>query len=67
LESAEADALRFRAPNATLLRLGDISLLMLDQGSDAVRVEADAQGQRHFVNELRIANVRKEVKNAGFA
>uniref|UniRef100_A0A183BXM6 Ig-like domain-containing protein n=1 Tax=Globodera pallida TaxID=36090 RepID=A0A183BXM6_GLOPA len=61
-----AEAVRVRVPNATVLRLGEMALLVLDQGNDAVRVEMDTRGERAFVNELRIPNVQKEVDSGRY-
>ncbi|KAL7070250.1 hypothetical protein ACQ4LE_010285 [Meloidogyne hapla] len=61
LDNADINALRARAPNSSLLKLGQITLLMIEQEDEPVRVEkSETEGQKHFLNELRIINMQKE-------
>ncbi|KAF7627364.1 hypothetical protein Mgra_00009343 [Meloidogyne graminicola] len=62
LDNNDVNALRAREPNSSVLKLGQITLLMIEQEDEsAIRIEKSAiDGQKYFLNELRITNLQKE-------
>uniref|UniRef100_A0A915LZ81 Ig-like domain-containing protein n=1 Tax=Meloidogyne javanica TaxID=6303 RepID=A0A915LZ81_MELJA len=67
LDNADVNAVKAKAPNSSLLKLGQITLLMIEQEEEPVRVEkSENDGQKHFLNELRITNMQKEASFENF-